>query len=355
MNEYVVHIYYVTNQPKLFFFYVKFYRLLRDEYEQLQNNFTATVKEIEQYKKERLDLDAKLLELNAQCNEYKLKITIAEEKLLVLEKSCSAIKKDLEQKTKEIKHLSDVERQLQEYQCMNSELKEKNTMLQADLQKAMEQEQHADEIKTLTDDLDKVTTENQTILRQMYEIQKMHVFKVTQLQAEINNHKKTNDLIIKDLEELRLKCRSEQSFNEKEMKIHELEKHLLVIKNEDGTVRQKLLGENDELRSKNQHLTLEIDELRGRLQKDRKSRRHSTHDEKRHLLFCGDDDGVRSIETQTQDPNASCGCKEMDKQIKELQRDIKIKECQIGGMLIKMTSNPLRIENENLKKVSNFN
>lgn len=313
-----------------FFFYLKlfytFFRLLRDEYEKLENCNKVTSN-----KQKYIDIETSLkTELHKQATEFKLKLLDTEKQLEIAKQSNTAIKQQLQQKVETMKDLLNVEQKLQEYQCINIKLKNNNQQLTNNLHKiTTEYEQLKKEFKTLNENINKMTDENSAVLKQMHEIQKMHVFKVNQLQTEIQTNKQQKEFVAKELEELRSKCRSEQSFTEKVLKINELH-------------------------SKNQHLTLEIDELRGRLEKDRKSRRHSTHDEKRNLLFGKNGKDMHSIETQTSDPNGSCGCAEMDKQIKELQRDNKIKECQISGLITKISSNPLRAENEKLNKVSIF-
>ncbi|XP_021712549.1 uncharacterized protein LOC5565122 [Aedes aegypti] len=68
-----------------------------------------------------------------------------------------------------------------------------------------------------------------------------------------------------------------------------------------------------------------MDDLRRIADKDRKSRRQSTHDDRRGGLF-----DTRDKEIMTDPSSADCACREMDAQIKEMRKQLLVKECQLN-------------------------
>lgn len=179
--------------------------------------------------------------------------------------------------------------------------------------------------------------ELQTHNERLAEIEREHTLGIKKLRQE--------------LEETRNRMRSDQSFVEKVQQINELEMNLKTIKTEEVIRRKMLLSEKDDLLTRNQQLTLENDELRGKANKDRKSRRYSTHDETRmSLLSQLSDLNTQNVETQTCPNDTLCSCIEMDAKIKVLQRDLKIKECQVAGLNMKLDHHPMLSENAKLRK-----
>lgn len=157
--------------------------------------------------------------------------------------------------------------------------------------------------------------------------------------------------LTQELEETHNRMRSEQSFAEKEQKIHELQINLTTIKSEEVVRRKMLLNEKDDLLTRNQQLTFENDELRGKVKKDRKSRRYSTHDETRMSMFSQICDlNTQTVETQTCPTETVCSCSEMDAKIKVLERELRIKECQVGGLNMKLEHHPMLSANVELRK-----
>lgn len=181
-----------------------------------------------------------------------------------------------------------------------------------------------------------------------------------QLQQAIEAHR----AVSAELSDLRGRQRSERSFHEKELKISELESHLQHLCKEDQAHRQQ----NDALQSRNQQMFTELSDLRARIDRDRKSRRRSAHDDSRTTFTTQPTQPqpqpdvtagmgltkalVRSTETQTGDAAEPCGCVEMDKRIKILQRDMKIKDCHLARLKMEMEHHPLVADNAELKKVS---
>lgn len=184
---------------------------------------------------------------------------------------------------------------------------------------------------------DKMQTLNERLNTLQAETEREHILVIKKLTYE--------------LEEMQNRMRSEQSFAEKEQQINELEINLKTIKTEEVVRRKKYLSEKDDLLTRNQQLTLENDELRGKVNKDRKSRRYSSHDETRMSMFsqlCNLN--TQTVQTQTCSTDTLCSCNEMDAKLKVLQRDLKIKECQIGGLNMKLEHHPMLSENIKLRK-----
>lgn len=182
---------------------------------------------------------------------------------------------------------------------------------------------------------------------------------VEQLRLATEAHRET----VAELSELRSRHRSEQSFNEKELKISELETHLQHLHHEDQARRQQ----NDALHSRNQQMTDELNDLRARLDRDRKTRRRSAHDDSRTTFTSGQQPdavaaratpppaaatSVRSMETQTGDATETCGCAEMDRRIQVLVRDLKIKDCHVARLKMEKECSSAERDNAELKKVS---
>lgn len=82
--------------------------------------------------------------------------------------------------------------------------------------------------------------------------------------------------------------RHNSSFQEKETEIVELTQkicHYEQVYEETNTKHRSLQRQNDELRVRHQNLVMEMDDLRRIADKDRKSRRQSTHDDRRGVHF----------------------------------------------------------------------
>lgn len=122
------------------------------------------------------------------------------------------------------------------------------------------------------------------------------------------------------------KCRSEQSFAEKESKIRDLEKKL-------------------------ENLNNERDDLRQSQQNDRKSRRQSTHDSMR-LFSMPMNDITMAFDAniQTDPTNELCSCTDMAAQITALKRDLLIKESQFYTYKMEMEIHPWHQEKLTMEK-----
>lgn len=136
--------------------------------------------------------------------------------------------------------------------------------------------------------------------------------------------------------------RHESSFNEKEEQITQLRRKVTEVeKVREETVHQKRSLERayDQLRFKHQTLAKEVDELRRTTDKERKSRRQSTHDDRRGLIF-----NSKEVATMTDPTSTNCGCLEMDAQIKELRNKLTLKDCQLNTQKLISSANPLKNE-----------
>lgn len=125
-----------------------------------------------------------------------------------------------------------------------------------------------------------------------------------------------------------------------------------MVERDDFIKRQEivnvLIGENNQLKAKNQNLVFELDEARKISQKDRKNRRQSSHDEKRLSLW----DNTRNASTMTVPTDKSCNCEELNHMVLELKKKtLRIKESQIRTMIMESKTNRLKDDNEMLKKM----
>lgn len=188
--------------------------------------------------------------------------------------------------------------------------------------------------------------ENEDLLKQLNELQKVHVFKTKQLQDRIDELK-IMEVECTNLREELSTMRHESSFQEKETQIVELKEKIIryeVVYEDTNNRHRTLQRQNDELRMKHQNLVMEMDDLRRIADKDRKSRRQSSHDYRRGGLF-----DTCDKEMMTDPSSADCACLEMDAQIKEMRKQLLIKDCQLNTQ--KMMPNPLKNENVELRQL----
>ncbi|XP_062543053.1 uncharacterized protein LOC134210790 [Armigeres subalbatus] len=188
--------------------------------------------------------------------------------------------------------------------------------------------------------------ENEDLLKQLNEMQKVHVFKTKQLQDRIDELKHM-EVECTNLREELSTMRHESSFQEKETQIVELKEKINryeVVYEDTNNRHRSLQRQNDELRMKHQNLVMEMDDLRRIADKDRKSRRQSSHDYRRGGLF-----DTCDKEIMTDPSSEDCSCREMDAQIKEMRKQLMIKECQLNTQ--KMMPNPLKNENVELRQL----
>lgn len=111
-----------------------------------------------------------------------------------------------------------------------------------------------------------------------------------------------------------------------------------------------LLRENLHLKTSHQRLIDELDEVRTLSRQDRKSKRHSTHDDTRRIS--GFDTNLIEMETQTDPTDELCRCTEFDAIIKQLKRNILIKDAQFNTFKLHTGIEAIKSENEDLKSVS---
>ncbi|XP_055622670.1 centromere-associated protein E isoform X2 [Toxorhynchites rutilus septentrionalis] len=192
--------------------------------------------------------------------------------------------------------------------------------------------------------------ENEDLLKQLNEVQKVNALKMKQLQDKLDEMKHFEVENIKLKEDIST-MRHDLSFQEKETQIVELTEkinHYELVCEETTTRHRSLQRQNDELRVKHQNLVMEMDDLRRIADKDRRSRRQSTHDDRRGVLF-----NTKDRSTMTDPSSTDCGCIEMDNQIRELKRQLTIKNCQLNTQKMMAATNPLKndvIELRNLVK-----
>ncbi|XP_053686643.1 uncharacterized protein LOC128736187 [Sabethes cyaneus] len=180
--------------------------------------------------------------------------------------------------------------------------------------------------------------ENDDLLKQFNELQKTYASKTSQLQEKID-----------ELKEEISTMRHETSFQEKEIQIVALEGKISHYEQvyEDTKIRHRSLQrQNDELRVKHQNLVMEMDDLRRLADKDRRSRRQSTHDDRRGVWF-----NTKDSSTMTDPSSSDCSCVDMDIQIKDLRKQLTIKECQLNTEKMMAAANPLKNEVVELRRL----
>lgn len=169
--------------------------------------------------------------------------------------------------------------------------------------------------------------------------------RLLQVNEENTRLVKQHQTACQELRDLRMQMHSEQSFQEKEQKINELQTDLQRVKREESMKRQQMIGENDSLRTKFQNMQKELTDLRGRLQKDRRTSRRSVHDESRTI----DDPDV--AEKELEKTAQQCAeCEELSAKVKKLNGEIYIKECHITRLKMVLDNNSMLRENEELRQ-----
>ncbi|XP_053674736.1 centromere-associated protein E-like [Anopheles nili] len=179
--------------------------------------------------------------------------------------------------------------------------------------------------------------ENEDLLKQLEESRQTDIPKGKQLQERISELEAENEQLREEMSTMR----HEASFNEKEKEItHLRQKVQTAEKVREETVTQKRTIERayDQLRFKNQKLAKEVDELRRTTDKERKSRRQSTHDDRRGLF------NTKEMGTMTDPSSSECACSEMDAQIRDLRNKLTLKDCQLNTQKLITSANPLKNE-----------
>ncbi|XP_037926413.1 kinesin-like protein KIN-7I [Hermetia illucens] len=171
--------------------------------------------------------------------------------------------------------------------------------------------------------------ENEELLKQLHEMQKMHIYKMKQYQQEIH-------VLKSQISEMSRKT----EVNERSNKFNtgDAEKQKII---------KTLLGENDELRLKNEALTVELQDSRKTTQKERKAKRYSNHDESRSLSWLD----YRDTGTMTIPTDKLCNCEQLNKELIEAKNALLIKDCQINTLRMESKLHPLKDECEALKRV----
>ncbi|XP_053663647.1 uncharacterized protein LOC128712800 [Anopheles marshallii] len=183
--------------------------------------------------------------------------------------------------------------------------------------------------------------ENEDLLKQLNEARQIDGLKGRQLQERVDELESLEREIARLRDEMS-SMRHESSFNEKLEEITHLQQKVQDSeKVREETVHQKRSLERafDQLRFKHQSLAKEVDELRRTTDKERKSRRQSTHDDRRGLLF-----NSKEIATMTDPTSADCACTEMNDKIKELRNKLTLKDCQLNTQKLISSANPLKNE-----------
>ncbi|XP_058066335.1 uncharacterized protein LOC131215956 [Anopheles bellator] len=189
--------------------------------------------------------------------------------------------------------------------------------------------------------------ENEDLLRQLNEARQADGTKGKQLQERVDELQRLEVEITRLRDEM-ASMRHEASFNEKVDEITELQQKVQDAEKgrEESTHRQQSLQRMyDQLQYKNQTLSKQIDELRRTTDKDRKSRRQSTHDDRRGLVF-----NQKQVGTMTDPTSTDCSCLDMAAQIKQLRDALTIKECHLNTQKLMMSANPLKFEVVELRR-----
>ncbi|ETN62335.1 hypothetical protein AND_005972 [Anopheles darlingi] len=190
--------------------------------------------------------------------------------------------------------------------------------------------------------------ENEDLLRQLTEVRQLEGLKGKQLQERMDELQRVEAEIERLRDEMGT-MRHESSFNEKVEEVTVLQQKIQEVEKvrEESIHRQRSLQRiNDQLQCKNQTLAKQVEELRRATDKERKSRRQSTHDDRRGLVF-----NLKDTSTMTDPTSNDCSCLAMDAQIKELRNALKLKECQLNTQKLMLSANnPLKPELTEVKR-----
>lgn len=159
--------------------------------------------------------------------------------------------------------------------------------------------------------------ENEQLSKQYQELKNVHLFKVQQLQEEIEKLQKT-------INTTRSSPTSSNRIGRTSL-------------DDDLFVKQQLLFE--ERRNTPKRATV--------AKVERKNRRQSVHDDNRRLSVW---EMHNERECQTDPVDENCACAAMNEKIVKLSRDLRIKECQMQNYEKMSKINPLQLDVEELKK-----
>lgn len=115
-----------------------------------------------------------------------------------------------------------------------------------------------------------------------------------------------------------------------------------------GVDVDNLLRENHNLKTSQQRLIDELDDLRTTTRQARKSKRHSTHDDTRRIS--GFNSNLFDVHVQTEPVNELCRCIEFGSKIDQLKRDIVIKDAKFNTLKLHTGIDSVKRENEELQK-----
>uniref|UniRef100_A0A182QAB4 Kinesin motor domain-containing protein n=1 Tax=Anopheles farauti TaxID=69004 RepID=A0A182QAB4_9DIPT len=343
--------------------------------EQMDGNEASQRKTIDTLVRERNEQEQATAALKSQ-------LTVAEEKLRCLEKThaqlvdeLQAVKAELaesvtararlEQDIEESSSVRDVlERELRDLKSdlknldskLANERYEQERQISASLRRELDEKQKelehfmATGRPSLGDGrvVQALRRENEDLLKQLTEAQhQIDGLKGRQLQERVEELERLESEIARLRDEMST-MRHESSFNEKVEEITHLQQKVQdVEKHREETVHQKRTLERafDQLRFKHQSLAKEVEELRRTTDKERKSRRQSTHDDRRGLLF-----NSKEASTMTDPTAADCACSEMNDKIKELRHKLTLKDCQLNTQKLMSSANPLKNEVTELRR-----
>ncbi|KAL9928266.1 CENP-meta isoform 1-T1 [Glossina fuscipes fuscipes] len=80
---------------------------------------------------------------------------------------------------------------------------------------------------------------------------------------------------------------------------------------------------------------------------ERKNRRSSVHDERRRQSYWG---AMHDKETMTIPADTKCNCEELDQKLRDCQRNLYIRQCQVTALNLELKNHPLISENASLTK-----
>lgn len=320
-----------------------------DMTKQLELSGDLSVK-LEEKCKELSELNDYVIELKEKCNRYEKQLNCDKNGLASLNECLTKFKVEK----------SSLENQLSE---MKKKLENSETELVTNKEEHMKEcninKCKISNLESTVHNLQEAEKNTQKLLKETRDsVEKVAADRVTAAIAEYDVQLRAKDQKIADwmsraqelenkILDLKMTMHTEFSFEEQKKRILEYESKLNgVLLN--GSLQDRLENENATLKDVNAKLHRELMQLRNDLERKRRTSRQSLHDDKRDL-----ESSSRCASTMTEIIGDPCNCKELQKKITELSKDIKLKECQITGLNIKITSNPLIIEFEELKKKLN--
>lgn len=307
--------------------------IIEEEIKVVQEQLKEKSDELEEvkarYRRRSCDSDKKQQQFELEKSELLQSVGAAEASKLLIEKELNKLKAD---------YLPLVEQTLPQLQAevdkLKTDLSDHDytfTVLDEKYQQAQEMNQKLqDDLADQKSQLETIEKENKRLQLELHSLNK----NIEQLDSEVV----LNNKVIRGLRD------------ERESLLAQLNDVRLVKK---GSSPEKRLS-NELYASQNQQLLLEGHRVTpsrvGERNAERKTRRQSVHDERRRLSLW---ERFTDTETQTEDVSEICACSELTQKVKELQIEVRKRDCKVSNLERMAQHNPLKIDVDEMKKSLN--